>query len=117
MASEGVPVLRVKKPNGDFVLFVKDPDGVLIELKDQDGALGPNVGALERATADALDGYEGDVALMSFNPHAVADLARLAPTRPRYGMRSSTQARFVIPSTRSVTPGDVPFQARRGHPL
>jgi hypothetical protein len=41
----------------------------------------------------------------------------LAPTRPRYGMRSSTQARFVIPSTRSVTPGDVPFQARRGHPL
>ena len=56
---------------------------LLIELKDQDGELGPNVGALERATAEALDGYEGDVALMSFNPHAVAELARLAPTRPR----------------------------------
>ena len=33
----------------------------------------------EAATAAALHGYKGPVALMSFNPHAVAHLARLAP--------------------------------------
>ncbi len=56
---------------------------LLIELKDQDGGLGSAVGALEAATAKALEGYSGDVALMSFNPHMVAELARLAPHRPR----------------------------------
>lgn len=56
---------------------------LLIELKDQDGGLGTAVGALETATAQALEGYSGDVALMSFNPHMVAELARLAPDRPR----------------------------------
>lgn len=56
---------------------------LLIEIKDQDGAMGTGVGALEFATARALAGYRGDVALMSFNPHAVAALARFAPDRPR----------------------------------
>ena len=56
---------------------------LLIEVKDQDGAMGDGVGPLERAAADALQGYEGPVALMSFNPHSVAALARLAPDRPR----------------------------------
>jgi len=56
---------------------------LLIELKDQDGALGPAVGKLEAATAAALEGYDGPVALMSFNPHSVAALADIAPERPR----------------------------------
>ncbi|MBV7410810.1 glycerophosphodiester phosphodiesterase family protein [Maritimibacter sp. DP1N21-5] len=56
---------------------------LLIEIKDQDGALGPNVGPLEAAVAAALMDYEGPVAVMSFNPHAVAALARLAPHIPR----------------------------------
>ena len=57
---------------------------LLIELKDQDGALGPGGGgALEGATVAALAGYEGPVALMSFNPHMVARLAELAPHIPR----------------------------------
>ena len=56
---------------------------LLIELKDQDGALGPDIGVLETATIRALEGYTGDVALMSFNPHSVAELARLAPHHPR----------------------------------
>lgn len=43
---------------------------LLIEIKDQDGRLGPNIGTLEAATAKALKGYNGDVAFMSFNPHA-----------------------------------------------
>ena len=56
---------------------------ILLEIKDQDRQLGPNVGALERSVAAALDGYSGDVALMSFNPHSTALMAELAPDRPR----------------------------------
>ncbi|WP_333828262.1 glycerophosphodiester phosphodiesterase family protein [Pararhodobacter sp.] len=52
---------------------------LLIEVKDQSGSLGPVDGALERAAVDALEGYEGPVALMSFNPHSVAALAEAAP--------------------------------------
>lgn len=56
---------------------------LLIEVKDQSGSLGPVDGALERATAKALEGYQGPVALMSFNPHSVAALAEAAPDLPR----------------------------------
>lgn len=56
---------------------------LLIEIKDQDGALGPHVGALERSVAQDLRGYAGPVALMSFNPHSVAALAQAAPHLPR----------------------------------
>jgi len=56
---------------------------LLIELKDQDGGMGPDIGALDAATVTALTGYTGPVAVMSFNPHSVAELARLAPDLPR----------------------------------
>ncbi|MEJ6478614.1 MAG: glycerophosphodiester phosphodiesterase family protein [Octadecabacter sp.] len=56
---------------------------LLIELKDQDGALGPSVGQLEKATARALADYVGDIAVMSFNPHSVALMAQIAPHIPR----------------------------------
>ncbi len=56
---------------------------LLIEIKDQDGAMGPDTGTLERATAKALEGYSGPVAVMSFNPHAVAIMAEAAPNIPR----------------------------------
>lgn len=56
---------------------------LLIEIKDQDGTLGPDVGPLERAVTAALHGYQGPVALMSFNPHAVLACATLAPDVPR----------------------------------
>ncbi|MDE3027284.1 MAG: phosphodiesterase [Paracoccaceae bacterium] len=56
---------------------------LLIEIKDQDGANGPNVGPLEEAVAKTLDGYSGPVALMSFNPHSMAVIARVAPHLPR----------------------------------
>lgn len=56
---------------------------LLIEIKDQDGTMGPNIGALEAATAEVLLGYDGPVALMSFNPHAIAAMAQLAPHIPR----------------------------------
>lgn len=56
---------------------------LLIELKDQTLRMTETDGALETATAEALRGYAGEVALMSFNPHSIAHLARLAPERPR----------------------------------
>ncbi len=55
---------------------------LLIEIKDQDGALGPDTGALEAATARELETYQGPVAVMSFNPHSVAEFNRLAPHVP-----------------------------------
>lgn len=55
---------------------------LLIEIKDQDGALGPDTGALEAATAKELAGYDGPVAVMSFNPHSVAEFNKLAPHVP-----------------------------------
>lgn len=56
---------------------------LLIEIKDQDGALGPSVGPLELAVCAVLETYKGDVALMSFNPHSVAACQTHAPDIPR----------------------------------
>ena len=56
---------------------------LLIEIKDQTLVMAPTDGRLEAATANALKGYKGDVALMSFNPHSIAHMARLAPHLPR----------------------------------
>lgn len=56
---------------------------LLIEIKDQDGALGPSVGPLEDRVAAALKGYDGPVALMSFNPFSMAAVARAASGLPR----------------------------------
>jgi glycerophosphoryl diester phosphodiesterase len=56
---------------------------LLIEVKDQTGALAPEVGPLERRVAACLQGYDGPAAVMSFNPHSVAALAEAAPDVPR----------------------------------
>ena len=56
---------------------------LLIEIKDQSLTMSPTDGALEAATVAALQGYQGPVALMSFNPDCVAHVARLAPHLPR----------------------------------
>jgi len=56
---------------------------LLIEIKDQDGALGPDVGPLEQAVCAGLAGYSGAVALMSFNPHSIAACLAYAPDIPR----------------------------------
>lgn len=89
---------------------------LLIEIKDQDGAMGPNIGALEKATCEALKGYKGDVALMSFNPHAVAACKGLAPDIPRGIVTSSYEAVFwpeVPAETRDVL-RDIPDYDRVG---
>lgn len=67
----------------DVLEIVAGQVPLLIELKDQDGGMGPNIGALEAATAAAFTGYQGPVAVMSFNPHSVTEMARLAPHIPR----------------------------------
>jgi len=89
---------------------------LLIELKDQDGILGPNVGALEEATVAALADYSGDVALMSFNPHSVAALATLAPDIPRGLTTCSFDPAHwaTIPATRLAELATLPDVARTG---
>ena len=72
-----IPSLR------DLVSLVAGRVPLLIEIKDQDGAMGPKIGRLETAVATVLEGYGGPVAVMSFNPHSIAELARLAPSIPR----------------------------------
>ncbi len=56
---------------------------LLVEVKDQDGALGDDVGPLEAAVARDLEGYPGPVAVMSFNPNSISALQSLAPGIPR----------------------------------
>ncbi len=56
---------------------------LLLEIKDQDGAMGPNIGQLENAIAADLKDYRGDIAVMSFNPHSMAMMSGLLPGVPR----------------------------------
>jgi len=89
---------------------------LLIEIKDQDGGMGTNVGTLEKATCAALEGYKGDVALMSFNPHAVAACAEHAPHISRGITTSSYEAIFwpEVPEATRVTLRDIPDYDRTG---
>ena len=88
---------------------------LLIEIKDQDGAMGPNIGPLEEATAAALSGYDGPVALMSFNPHSVARMAELCPGLPR-GITSSNWVGDVgpVPMARRAELCGIPDYDRTG---
>ncbi len=76
-SAETIPTLA------EVLALVAGRAPLLIEIKDQDGALGPDVGPLEARVGALLAGYAGPVALMSFNPHSVAALAEAAPDRPR----------------------------------
>ncbi|MCC6008011.1 MAG: phosphodiesterase [Rhodobacteraceae bacterium] len=54
---------------------------VLVEIKDQ--SAGAGIGPLEAACARAVEGYRGPLAVMSFSPASMAEMARLAPDLPR----------------------------------
>jgi len=56
---------------------------LLIELKDQTAHPGGRLGPLEEAVARDLAGYAGPVAVMSFHPGMMVNMARLAPHVPR----------------------------------
>lgn len=86
---------------------------VLIELKDQDGAFGEDVGPLEAAVAQALLGYVGPVAVMSFNPHSVSALQTLAPDVPRGLVTSDFAPKdFPMPKDRLKELAGIPDCAR-----
>jgi len=55
---------------------------LLIELKDQGRKLSQTDGRLEQATVNALSLYQGAVAVMSFNPHMIENLAKLSSDLP-----------------------------------
>lgn len=76
-SDEGIPTLE------EILRLVEGQVPLLVEIKDQDGELGPEVGALETAVAEALDEYTGDVAVMSFNPNSMLAMQTLAPGVPR----------------------------------
>ena len=74
---EGIPTLR------EVLDCVAGQVPLLVEIKDQDGAMGPGIGALEASVARQIEGYAGPLAVMSFNPNSVAKMAELAPGIPR----------------------------------
>lgn len=74
---EGIPTLV------EVLAIIAGAVPLLIEIKDQDGRLGPRIGRLEAAVAAALSGYAGPVAVMSFNPNSVAHMRQVAPGLPR----------------------------------
>ncbi|MEM6577967.1 MAG: glycerophosphodiester phosphodiesterase family protein [Pseudomonadota bacterium] len=76
-SDEGIPGLS------DVFDLVAGKVPVLLELKDQQGQMGPTDGRLEEATARCVEGYEGPLAVMSFNPHMVARLSEILPEVPR----------------------------------
>ena len=63
--------------------FVAGRTPLLIETKDQDGAMGPDTCGLEEAVARLLKPYQGEMAVMSFNPHSVGNFAKFLPNVPR----------------------------------
>lgn len=76
-AEDGIPTLA------EVLAITGGRVPLLIEVKDQTLVPGGRIGPLETATAAALAGYDGPVALMSFNPDSVAALAQLCPDIPR----------------------------------
>lgn len=106
---EGIPDLP------EVLAVVAGQVPLLIELKDQDGAMGPRVGRLERAVAQALGGYGGPVALMSFNPHAVAVMQELCPDIPR-GLTTSAYdpADWPLPAATCDALREIPDYDRVG---
>ncbi|MEY4698103.1 MAG: hypothetical protein RIT14_2531 [Pseudomonadota bacterium] len=74
---EAIPTLS------DILALVAGRVPLLIELKDPTLTMADTDARLESATAAALATYSGPVAVMSFNPHMIAHMARLAPQIPR----------------------------------
>lgn len=72
-SDEAIPTLS------EILRLVNGQVPLLVEIKDQDGAMGTDVGPLEDAVAVLLMAYRGPVAVMSFNPHSVGVMARAAP--------------------------------------
>lgn len=103
-SSEGIPTLA------GVLGLVAGQVPLLVEIKDQDGAMGPGVGPLERAVAAELGAYAGPIAVMSFNPHSVAAFGAAAPNVAR-GLTTSAfrpEAWPLIPAANRDRLRDIP---------
>ncbi|WP_300033451.1 glycerophosphodiester phosphodiesterase family protein [uncultured Roseobacter sp.] len=106
---EGIPTLP------EVLALVAGRVPLLVEIKDQDGALGPDVGPLEASVAEALADYSGPVAVMSFNPHAVAEMAKLLPEVPRGLVTDPFEAAdWPVPAETLARLRDIPDFKRTG---
>ncbi len=105
---EGIPTLEA------VLKLVSGQVGVLVEIKDQDGALGDDLGPLEARVAEVLNAYRGPVGVMSLNPHAIYLMQKLAPTVPR-GLVTSPFSKAhwpLVPRARAEELADIPdFEA------
>jgi glycerophosphoryl diester phosphodiesterase len=75
-------LLGTDQPIPTFAQFLDLVAGrvpLLVEIKDQDGRMGPDIGQLHERVADLLRDYQGPVALMSFNPHITEAFHKVAP--------------------------------------
>lgn len=84
--SETIPTL------GEILDLVAGRAALLIEIKDQDGQMGPNVGPLETRVAEHLQDYSGPVAVMSSNPNSVRAFGWMAPEIARGLVTSAYRA-------------------------
>lgn len=100
----------------DLLELVDGQSPLLIELKDQDGAAGPNVGHLEYRVAEIMKKYKGDVAVMSFNPHSMMVMSDIAPNIPRGLTTSDFNAEFwpMLPRKRASELIAIPDFGRTG---
>jgi glycerophosphoryl diester phosphodiesterase len=96
------------EPLGDILEFIGGRVPVLIELKDQDGEMGPDIGPLETCVAQAISDYTGDVAVMSFNPHSTVMMADCLPKVPRGIVTSAYAENWHLPKTVRDNLRDIP---------
>jgi glycerophosphoryl diester phosphodiesterase len=76
-SSDTIPTLQ------EVMALVAGKVPVLVEIKENWNTMEDTDGRLEAAVAAVLAGYPGPVAVMAFNPHCIAHMARLAPDLPR----------------------------------
>lgn len=76
-STDTIPTLR------QVLALVAGRVPLLIEIKENWNTMEDTDGRLEKAVAADLEGYQGPVAVMAFNPHCIAHMARLAPDVPR----------------------------------
>mgnify|MGYP003322116895 FL=1 len=87
----GLPLLS------DILNLVDGRQALLIEIKDQDGKMGKNVGELESEVARLLDNYNGPVAVMSFNPNSI-DAYRLSGGKCPIGLVTDSFSEISWPN-------------------
>jgi glycerophosphoryl diester phosphodiesterase len=76
-STDTIPTLK------EVLALVAGKVPLLIEIKENWNTMQDTDGILEKGIAEALVGYGGPVAVMAFNPHCIAHMARLAPDLPR----------------------------------